>query len=184
MKVFNAIIGVFAIFGSLYCILWPGESFLNAGWVVALLLLMWGVCSIVSAVFCKKEEKEGKESKELAGKGTVGLALGIAAAVISLLALFVPAVEVMFDIIILLIFVFWLLFSGIYSIVKAIKNSKTSESNGWIFSLILGILMVLIGLFCVSNLLFEIALVGVIIGIGLMVAGVRLISSAFEPSYE
>ncbi len=184
MKVFNAIIGVFAIFGSLYCIFWPEESFLNAGWVVAILLLMWGICSIVSAIFFKRDQKEGKEGKELAGTGTVGLLLGIGAAVVSLLALFVPAVEALFYIIILLVFVFWLLFYGVYSIVKAIKSSKNSDSNGWIFSLILGIIMVLIGLFCISDLLFEVALIGVIIGIGLMVAGVRLISSAFEPSFE
>lgn len=182
MKVFNAIIGVFAVFGSLYCILWPGISFLNAGWIVAMLLFMWGVCSIISAIFLKQENKK---DTGLAGSGFVGLLLGVAAAVISLLAMTVPSIELMFDMIIFWIFIFWLMFTGVFSIVKAVKHKNDDEnSSRWIFSLVLGIIMILIALFCVCDWLLTAQIIGTLIGIGLLVSGIRLIFSAFEPSYE
>ena len=177
MKVFNCILGVFAIFSSIYCIFWPGITFLNTGWIITILLGVWGFCAIFSYFSVPKEERK---TKSKAAMGTAGLVAGIAAAVVSVLAIFMPQIMVMFDVIILWLFVGWLILSGIMSIVGAVGVKKTTESKSWILTLILGILVLLAGIYGIFNLFVMAQAAGLLIGVYLMVYGVRLFCSVFE----
>lgn len=47
MKVINGIVGVLSIFGAIYCLFFPGLSFINAGWVITAILGIFGICSII-----------------------------------------------------------------------------------------------------------------------------------------
>ena len=122
MKLFNGILGVLSIFGALFCIFWPEASFLNAGWIIALVLGLWGICSIVTFFI---DKSYGDVDKENAGKGLLGLIIGITALVVSILSMFMPVVEGVFMLILLVLFVVFLFVYGISSIVKAIKAKKT-----------------------------------------------------------
>ncbi len=177
MKVFNCILGIFAILGSIYCIFWPGVTFLNTGWVVTILLGAWGFCAIFDYF---SNPDEDKKSKSTAAMGTLGLVAGIAAAVFSVLALFMPGIRLIFDVIILCLFTGWLVVSGILSIAGAIKVKKNSDSKSWILTLILGILVVIAGVYGFFHLIFMAQTAGVLIGVFLMLYGVRLICSVFE----
>ena len=78
MKVFNCILGILTVLASIYCIFYPGLTFLNIGWIVTIILGLWGISSIVSyAASCN----DGN-NKEKALMGTLGLIAGIAAAVV------------------------------------------------------------------------------------------------------
>lgn len=177
MKVFNCILGVFAIFGAFYCILWPGVTFLNTGWIVTVLLGVWGICAIFD-YFSKPKDNE--RPKNNAAMGVLGLIGGIAAAVISILALFMPRISIMVDVIMLYFLVCWFIISGIISIVGAVKISKVSQSKGWIFTLIMGILILLAGIYGIFHMFIMAQTAGLLIGIMLMTYGVRLICSVFE----
>lgn len=48
MKVFNCILGILTVLASIYCIFYPGLTFLNVGWIVTIILGLWGISSIVS----------------------------------------------------------------------------------------------------------------------------------------
>ena len=48
MKVFNCILGILTVLASIYCIFYPGLTFLNCGWIVTIILGLWGISSIVS----------------------------------------------------------------------------------------------------------------------------------------
>lgn len=54
MKVINGIVGVLSIFGAIYCLFFPGLSFINAGWVITAILGIFGICSIIF-YFTKKK---------------------------------------------------------------------------------------------------------------------------------
>ena len=43
MKVLNFIFGLLSVIGAFYCIFYPGLTFLNSGWIVTILLGMWGL---------------------------------------------------------------------------------------------------------------------------------------------
>lgn len=176
MKVFNFILGIFAVLASIYCVFYPGITFLNSGWIVTILLGAWGICAIFDYA---TNPNSGEKSKGEAAMGTLGLVLGIAAAVFSVLALTVPGMRAILDIIILCMFAGWLIVNGIGSIAVSFTVKKTG-SKRWILSLILGILVLIGGIYGVFHMLFVAQTIGILIGILLMTYGFRLILSVFE----
>ncbi len=179
MKVFNCILGLFAVFGAIYCMFYPGLTFLSSGWIVAMLLGVYGICSIFE-YFANPERKEKKNGGLVAG-GVLGLILGIASAVLSVLALFNAGIRASLDLTILFMFAFWLIFSGIASVCNSVTLKKKGGKM-WIFTLILGVVVILTGFYGAIHPLFTALSIGYIIGIELMIYGVRLIMSLFEKS--
>ena len=175
MKVFNCILGIFSIFGAIYCMFYPGLTFLSSGWLITMLLGVIGICSIFE--FATSSDK--KNSKGLVADGVVGLIFGIGAAVISVLGIFNPWVRGSLDFMILMLFAFWLFYSGIASIVKSI-GLKKNGGKMWILTLILGILVLLSGLYGALHPVLTMIAIGYVIGIELLIYGVRLIVSLFE----
>ncbi len=175
MKVFNCILGLFSILGAVYCIFYPGLTFLSTGWLITILLGAMGICSIFE--FATSSDK--KENKSLAANGIVGLILGIGAAVISVLGIFSPLIRGSLDLIILMLFAFWLFYSGVASIAKSVSLKKNG-CKMWILTLILGILVLLTGIYGVLHPVFTMVTIGYIIGFELIIYGVRLIASIFE----
>lgn len=175
MKVFNCILGLFSILGAVYCIFYPGLTFLSTGWLITILLGAMGICSIFE--FATSSDK--KENKSLAANGIVGLILGIGAAVISVLGIFSPLIRGSLDLIILMLFAFWLFYSGVASIAKSVSLKKNGGKM-WILTLILGILVLLTGIYGALHPVFTMVTIGYIIGLELIIYGVRLIASIFE----
>ncbi len=180
MKTFNCILGGFGILGAAYCMFFPGATFLSSGLIVAILLGMLGVCSIFEFA-TNKEKKNDEGRKKLAANGVIELIFGIGAAVLSLCSLFFPAVRAMLDIMILIMFVFWLIYAGIAGIFSAVQQKKLGGKM-WVFSLIMNILLIVTGLYGATHLLYAAFAIGYMIGIALLVYGIRLIMSAFEKS--
>ena len=178
MKTFNCILGGFSILGAVYCMFFHGATFLSSGLVVAILLGMMGVCSIFEFA-TNKEAKNTEDRKKLAANGVVSLIFGIGAAVVSLCAIFFPAVRAMLDIMILIMFVLWLIYAGIAGIFSSVAIKKLG-SKMWVFSLIMNILLIVTGLYGATHLVYAAFAIGYMIGAALMVYGVRLIMSAFE----
>lgn len=178
MKTFNCILGVFSILGAIYCMFFPGATFLSSGIIVAILLGVLGVCSIFEYI-TNRERKNEEGRKALAANGVIELVFGIGAAVMCVLSLFIPWVRGMLDIIILLLFVFWLIYTGIAGIFGAVAQKKLGVKM-WVFTLVISIILVITGLYGVSHLVYTAFAIGYMIGIELMVYGIRLVMSVFE----
>lgn len=80
-----------------------------------------GICSVID-YFAKRKKAKAEQSEAI--MGTLGLVVGIAAAVISILAMFMPGIRLMFDVIILCIFSGWLVVDGISSVAMSLKVKK------------------------------------------------------------
>ena len=176
MKIFNCIFGILSIIGAIYCMFYPGMTFLNTGWIVTILLGMWGICSVID-YFAKR--KKAKAEQNEAVMGTLGLVVGIAAAVISILAMFMPGVRLVFDVIILCIFSGWLVVDGISSVAMSLKVKNTG-SSAWLIPLFCGILVIIGGIYGFFHLVFAAQTLGFMIGVILAIYGIKLIISAFE----
>lgn len=179
MKVFNCILGVFAIFGSVYCMFFSGKTFLTCGWIAAMLLGVMGICSIFEYVRSRKHKDENPD-KKLVANGALGLVFGICAAVVSTLAMFSSGVRGVIDIIILLMFVFWLIYAGVAGIFGAVAQKKLGTGKMWVFTLVMSILLVVTGLYACTHLMYAAFAIGFMIGIELLVYGIRLVMSVFE----
>lgn len=112
--------------------------------------------------------------------GAFGLVVGIAAAVVSILAIFVPGIQAVLDLIILIIFTIWMIIDGISSIAESLAMKKASASKSWILALVLGIIMLILGIYGICNLIFAARVIGITMGIMLMSYGIKLIASLFE----
>lgn len=173
MKVFNCILGLLSIFAATYCFILPlGSFWMTTGFMVAVLLGVVGVC-------CIFEYFQNKENKVLMFNGPVVLVLGIGCAVLSVLAIINPAWQNMFNIIIVLLFALWMLISGIDSTLTSFKLKKSNVGLWWL-SLVLGILTIIGGLYAGAHILITGVFLGYILGISMMVYGIRLICSVFE----
>ncbi len=98
MKLFNGILGVFAALASAYCFWFPGISFLNAGWIISILLLGWGACVLFEA---GTNKGEGKPDKVTVAKGVVALTAGAVTCISAIVAKFNPAFAIVTDSIII-----------------------------------------------------------------------------------
>lgn len=177
MKLFNAIIGVFAIFAAIYTWCYPGVSFLTYGWIVTITLCMWGVCALFEVLSKKSTDTDGKLT---AGSAALALLGGIAAAVLSLLFFLRPGLSLALDVIVIWIFTFWLIVSGISSILSAVTVVKPLGGSGWILTLILGSLTLLGGLYGIFHIVVMAQTIGLLLGVMLMVYGIRLLASVLE----
>lgn len=85
--------------------------------------------------------------------GVFGLVVGIAAAVVSILAIFVPSIQAVLDLIILIIFAIWMILDGVSSIAESFAMKKASTSKSWILALVLGIIMLIFGIYGICHLI-------------------------------
>lgn len=173
MKIFNCILGVFTLFAAFYCFMYPGLSFVtNAGWLVAMLLCVYGICSIF-------EYARKKQNKEYIVNGAMGLVFGICATVISILMMFNIMARAFAEIMILVLFGIWLVYIGVDSISKSIKAKKAGSKTWWL-TLILGILAILMGIYTGTHLIYATLTLGFLMGFAFTVYGVNLIGSIFD----
>lgn len=173
MKVFNCIMGIFSLFAAFYCFFMPGVSaVMTIGWIVTCLLGVIGFCGIF-------EYARNKDKKSQMINGTVSLILAIGAAVLSTIAMFDVTLRATFDLMIVVLFALWLVLSGVDSTVTSFKVKKEGAKNWWL-SLVLGILLIVVGMYSGTHLIFTTRTLGYIMGFSLTMYGIRLICSVFE----
>ena len=177
MKLFNGILGVFAIIASAYCFWFPGVSFLNAGWIITILLAGWGACAIFETVTNKNGEKTDKPTM---AKGVIALIGGLAAGVLATVSGLKPALALLADRIIIYVFIAWLLVSGLTSFFGALSARKTVSTSKWVVTMILGILTFLSGIYGICHVFFTAWTITIMLGALLSVYGFRLLASVFE----
>lgn len=177
MKLFNGILGVFSIFAAIYCFWYPGISFLNAGWMVTILLVGWGVCVLFETA---TNHGEGKPDKITVVKGIIALASGVVTGISAILSGANPEIAIVTDKIIVYIFILWLVISGFSSMLVAVTSIKILPRSRWIMKLILGVLTLLAGVYGAYHVFLTAWTVTIMFGALLLVYGGRLLASVFE----
>lgn len=177
MKLFNGILGVFAFFAAMYCFFYPGLTFLNAGWMVTVLLLGWGACALFETVTNRGESKPGKD---VTVKGIIALGAGAIACTASVLAISKPLFSLITDAVIVYTFLGWIFLSGIFTVLHSVTVGRKTDGKRWIVGLVLGILTFLAGLYGVCHILLTAWSMTKMFGIIFIVYSGRLLASVFE----
>ncbi len=176
MKLFNGILGVFAAFAALFCFMYPGRTFLNAGWLVTFLLVCWGVCVLFDYVSNKLEKK----SKSNLVKGILAITFGLITGCASVAVVVYPKFSLITDMVIIISFLSWVLINGTMEIFGAVRMKNTVPGKKWIFMLVLGILTVLSGIYGIYHIFLTVWAITIMFGVVLTIYSVRLLSSIFE----
>ena len=171
MKAFNIILGVYAVFNSLYCIFWPEESVLGIGWIIAILLALWGISSIAEYFITKKSEKG------LGANGGIGLGLGITAMVISILSMTSDFLAGVFTIVVILCLALGIGILGVSELVEGAKIRKEGGKSGGVTAA--GIFHLLAGVFGLLSIAFMSESAPLAVGIMLLIIGLGEFSTVF-----
>ena len=174
MKAFNIILGIYALFNSLYCIFWPEESVLGLGWTVAGLLALWGIASTAEYFISHKA------NKGLKANGSIGLILGIAAMAVSVIAMTSDILATVFTIIVIVCLALGIIVMGISELVDSAKVKKEGKKIGG--TIAAGIFHLLAGIFGLLSIVFMSESAPLAIGIMLLVIALAEFSSVFGSS--
>jgi len=177
MSVLNIILGVLIVIGAGYVLAMPVISSIAICSILSFFMLVFGIAAIFGYVEAKSAEKVARKHGAAYLKTGIGsLIFGIAAVVLAILARSSIVGEVLFMQLVSTVFGVWILLDGVSLIVTALLVKKAG-APGWLASMILGILIVLSGIFCIINCFAGLTAIGVSFGISMLMSGMAMIFS-------
>ena len=159
MKVVSYILGGLLIVAGIACLFNPGSTVLATGYVMAILLLIYGIVGIINVIMKKTLP--------------IFLLASIPAAIIGIIAIVRPGTTLVFDAFMAILFAAWFIVQGITTIVIAAQTRRVRR--GWGFSLAIGIISVVVGIYSFVHPTISLVAIGILIGIYLIEAGIDLI---------
>ena len=160
MGILTIILGIFLIFGGFSCIFTPFAAFLAAGYIIGIMLFIYGIFALIRAIQTRA--------------GAFAYVTSILALFVGFLAVFRPGGTLAIDFLILIFVAIWFLVQGLSGLILSIQHRK--EIPGWGVGVVAGIFGIAAG---VLSLIFphvEMFAVGLLIGIFLLEAGFSLIT--------
>lgn len=163
MKIVTIILGILMAICGISCICTPVMTFLEAGYFLVILLLVYGIAAIVKAVAQKEYG--------------MPFLFGILSTVLGIVIMVVPGLKLMTDGMLIYIMAVWFLMQGVVGIVLSFRQKKL-KGKGWIGTLILGVLGVLLGLYSLAHPLLLAFTFGVLVGMYFIECGINMIVMA------
>ena len=167
-------IGAIAIGLSLSAIIFPVIAVAATFTVAAIILLLFGIEQVVAGIFLYKRSR------------LAHIGLGILVIILSSIVMAYPLASAAF---VVLLASIALLFSGISSIIAGLRGGKREEvkdgrstvsTSSRALSIGAGALAVALSIAIMVTPLFGIALAGIVIGIAVLVYGIRLVVTGFS----
>ena len=161
MTILFIILGIMMIISGFVFMATPLVTFLNVGYFIAVMALVYGIAGIIRSISHK----------------TCGLpfVFDILSVIFGIIVLCYPQLIIVVDGVNLVMAAIWFILMGIVSIISAIRLTKPAGSKLWILQLIFGILGILIGIMSFYHPLALVISIGIMIGIYFIEAGVTMI---------
>lgn len=170
MKILTIILGVILAICGFSCMFTPVVTFLEAGYILAILLFVYGIAAIVRSVVQKEYG--------------MTLLFGILSTILGIVILVVPGMTLMTDGMLIYFMAFWFLTQGVMSIVMAFQQKKNTEGKGWIWVLVLGVLGVLLGIYSLVHPAILVFTFGALVGLYFVECGINMVVMATSASAE
>ena len=164
MKIFTIIFGVLIAICGLSCIFTPLVTFLEAGYFLVILLFVYGTVGIIRSVSDK----------------TYGIdfVFDILSIILGIVILVVPGLKLMTDGMLIYMMAFWFMLQGAINIFQSFRQKKVTKGLGWVWTLTLGILGVLVGIYSVVHPMLLALTFGILVGIYFIESGISMIVMA------
>lgn len=164
MKVFSIVFGVLIAICGLSCMFTPLITFLEAGYFLVILLFVYGTVGIIRSVSNK----------------TYGLdfVFDILSIILGIVILVVPGLKLMTDGTLIYLMAFWFMLQGVINIFQAFRQKKVTKGLGWVWTLTLGILGLLVGIYSVVHPMLLALTFGILVGVYFIESGISMIVMA------
>ena len=173
VKILTVILGILIVIGGLYCVFYPGLTYLGLGYVI-------GVAMLLDAVGRFHAWWQFKKQGEADGWMLAG---AILSAVFGLVLIGNNAAQLSVDVFIAYMIGIWILTHAVITIVRAFRARKFHKKlntvyagKHWWLGLLIGILMCIFAILSLMNPGIIMTAIGTFIGLGVVVAGANLIS--------
>lgn len=170
MKIFTVILGVIMAICGVSCMCTPVMTFLEAGYFLVILLLVYGIGAIVRAIM---EKNYG-----------LPFLFGILSIILGVVILVVPGLKLMTDGMLIYMMAIWFLLQGAVGIFMALKQKKSEESKGWGWALALGVIGVLVGIYSLVHPMVLAFTFGILVGVYFIESGINFIVLACAVQQE
>ena len=160
MGILTIILGVLLLAGGFCCIFTPLATFLAVGYIIGIMLFVYGIIALIRSIQMKT--------------GVLAIITSVLAIVVGFLAVFRPGGTLVIDFMLLIFIAIWFLLQGVASLVMSIRLRK--EIPGWGFGVASGILGIVVGIISLIYPHVEMFAVGILIGMFLIEAGISLIA--------
>lgn len=109
---------------------------------------------------------------------------GILSVILGIVIMVVPGLKLMTDGMLIYIMAAWFLLQGVVGVIVSLKQKKVVEGKGWIWTLILGILGVLLGLYSLVHPMLLAFTFGILVGMYFIESGISMIVLAVSVHSE
>ena len=172
-RIVGIVCGVLTILLGVYCVVTPIATYGIVGWVIAVALIADGVSKILV----------WNNYRKMGVSDVWALVGGIASVVLGIALAGSQAAQIAVDVFVAYVVAGWVLVAGCVRIVRSssMRDVQKDYETGilrtrWDLMLIIGILMVILGIFCLANPLLVMITIGWQIGFALIMGGVGLIT--------
>ncbi len=159
MSIISIILGVILIAGGVFCMFTPFATFLSAGYMLAIMLFIYGIFGIVR--FFQKEA------------GVLELIASILAIVVGVIAIVRPGGILVMDSFVLNMVSAWLLVKGLINIIVSIQGRD--EIKGWGWGVAAGVLSIVAGVLSFLHPGITALTVGIMMGVVFVENGIDMI---------
>ena len=167
------LMGALMVVGGVYCLVTPVSTFLATGYVVGAIIFCEAIGNIVAWIDLRKYV-------EISGWYLANAIISLIFGIIIMLNL---TMQFAVDVAIVYIIAVWIVMLGISRVSMAIqlkkfinKLPKVFDNKRWIGILVLGVLMIVFGILCMFKPIVLSSLLGVIVALFIISAGVSLIT--------
>lgn len=164
MKIFTIFLGIIMAICGISCVCTPVLTFLETGYFLVILLLVYGIAAIVRAIMDKEYG--------------LPFLFGLLSVILAIVIMVVPGLKRMTEGMLVYIMAVWFLLQGIVGIFVSLKQKKSADSKGWIWNLILGIIGILVGIYSLVHPLLMAFTVGILVGVYFIESGISMIVMA------
>ncbi len=162
MGVLCVILGILMFIFGFSIIVTPLMNFLSLGVLFSIVLLLWGIITLVRSVSQKKYN--------------ANFVLSIIAIVLGFLLVVSPAASFVTDVIILYVAAAFMIIRSLVSIIVSIRYAKESPSKGAVVAgIILGIIGLILGIILFAYPLLQAAVLGILVAFFFIFTGIDLI---------
>lgn len=165
MKILSIILGVLLAICGVSCMFKPIMSFIDTGYLLVILLLVYGIIGIIRVLTVKMYKMD--------------FIFSILSVIASLVILFVPRMLLMTEGLLVYIMAAWFIVKGIDSVYISVKT-KSKDNKWWIWGLVIGILSGLLGIYSFLHPLLVAFTMGTLIGLYFIETGIDMVIMAVQ----
>lgn len=166
MVVLSVILGVLLAICGVSMMCTPLATFMETGYFLAILIIVYGVMGIVKSVAFKQYG--------------VHFLFSIISVILGLLVALVPGMRAFTDGVLLYIVASWFILQGLVSVFMALNAKRIIRNKMWIWGVVIGIIGILLGIYSFIRPLVLAVAIGMIIGFYFIETGVNLIIAAIQ----